>query len=51
MTPPEPQPPADDALHLLIVDDDRRIRQLLTRFLQGEGYRVTAAVSAEDSNT
>jgi two-component system phosphate regulon response regulator OmpR len=49
MTPPEPPPPADDALHLLIVDDDRRIRQLLTRFLQGEGYRVTAAVSAEDA--
>jgi two-component system phosphate regulon response regulator OmpR len=49
MTPVEPPPPADDALHLLIVDDDRRIRQLLTRFLQGEGYRVTAAESAEDA--
>ncbi len=42
-------PPSDDALHLLIVDDDRRIRQLLTRYLQGEGYRVTAAESAEDA--
>lgn len=41
------QNPADDALHLLIVDDDRRIRQLLKKFLQAEGYRVTAAESAE----
>jgi two-component system phosphate regulon response regulator OmpR len=43
----ETKPPADDAAHLLIVDDDRRIRQLLMRYLQGEGYRVTAAESAE----
>ena len=49
MNPPETVAPADDAMHLLIVDDDRRIRQLLTRFLQAEGYRVTAAVSAEDA--
>ncbi len=49
MNPIEPAAPADDAMHLLIVDDDRRIRQLLTRFLQGEGFRVTAAVSAEDA--
>ncbi len=41
--------PADDAMHLLIVDDDRRIRQLLTRFLQGEGFRITSADSAEDA--
>jgi len=32
---------ADDAPHLLVVDDDRRIRDLLSRFLHGEGYRVT----------
>jgi len=35
--------PADDAPHLLVVDDDRRIRALLSRFLVGEGYRVTTA--------
>ncbi len=40
-------PLADDAFHLLVVDDDRRIRQLLKRYLQAEGYRVTAAESAE----
>jgi two-component system phosphate regulon response regulator OmpR len=40
---------ADDAPHLLIVDDDRRIRDLLSRFLAGEGYRVTTADSAADA--
>jgi len=39
--------PADDAPHLLLVDDDRRIRELLSRFLAHEGYRVTTAESAE----
>ena len=37
------QNPADDAPHLLVVDDDRRIRALLLRFLLGEGYRVSTA--------
>ncbi len=37
---------ADDAPHLLIVDDDRRIRDLLSRFLSSEGYRVTTAETA-----
>ncbi|MBN8980025.1 MAG: response regulator transcription factor [Rhizobiales bacterium] len=41
--------PADDAPHLLLVDDDRRIRDLLSRFLAGEGYRVTTAKSAADA--
>src|SRR3979409_1977365 len=45
-TPPQP---ADDAPHLLLVDDDRRIRDLLSRFLCGEGYRVTTAMSAKDA--
>jgi two-component system phosphate regulon response regulator OmpR len=45
-TPPRP---ADDAPHLLLVDDDRRIRDLLSRFLCGEGYRVTTAMSAKDA--
>ncbi|MCQ9191625.1 response regulator, partial [Escherichia coli] len=40
---------ADDAPHLLLVDDDRRIRDLLSRFLAGEGYRVTTAMSAADA--
>src|SRR5882672_8628403 len=41
--------PADDAPHLLVVDDDRRIRDLLSRFLLGEGYRVTTADTALDA--
>src|SRR6267142_3177318 len=41
--------PADNAPHLLLVDDDRRIRDLLSRFLCGEGYRVTTAMSASDA--
>jgi two-component system, OmpR family, phosphate regulon response regulator OmpR len=41
--------PADDAAHLLIVDDDRRIRALLSRMLSEEGYRVTAAADAGEA--
>jgi two-component system, OmpR family, phosphate regulon response regulator OmpR len=39
----------DDAPHLLVVDDDRRIRNLLSRFLVAEGYRVTTAETAADA--
>jgi two-component system phosphate regulon response regulator OmpR len=39
----------DDAPHILIVDDDRRIRDLLSRFLTSEGYRVTTAESAANA--
>jgi two-component system phosphate regulon response regulator OmpR len=42
--------PADDAPHLLVVDDDRRIRALLSRFLLGEGYRVSTAETAQDAS-
>ena len=41
----------DDAPHLLVVDDDRRIRDLLSRFLAGEGYRVSTAETAADART
>lgn len=41
--------PADDAAHLLLVDDDRRIRALLSRFLNDQGYRVTTAGDAGDA--
>src|SRR5690348_1650902 len=40
----------DNAPHLLVVDDDRRIRDLLSRFLNGEGYRVTTADNAADAH-
>jgi two-component system phosphate regulon response regulator OmpR len=45
----QPNIPADDAPHLLVVDDDRRIRDLLSRFLTGEGYRVTTADNAAEA--
>ena len=35
-----------DSAHLLVVDDDNRIRDLLKRFLTREGYRVTTASDA-----
>ncbi|MCP3463904.1 response regulator [Bradyrhizobium sp. CCGUVB23] len=44
-----PVEPADDAPHILLVDDDRRIRDLLSRFLAAEGYRVSTAASAGDA--
>jgi two-component system phosphate regulon response regulator OmpR len=46
---PIPVPPADDAPHLLVVDDDRRIRDLLSRFLATEGYRISTAETAADA--
>ena len=39
-------PPDDDAPHLLLIDDDRRIRDLLSRYLMENGYRVTTAENA-----
>lgn len=41
---------ADDA-HILVVDDDARLRGLLSRYLAGEGFRVTAAENAADART
>jgi two-component system phosphate regulon response regulator OmpR len=41
--------PRDDAPHLLVVDDDLRIRTLLTRFLSANGFRVTSAASAGEA--
>jgi len=35
--------PKERALHILVVDDDPRIRQMLTRYFEQEGYRVSAA--------
>lgn len=40
------KPLPDDAPHLLVVDDDRVIRQTLARYLTNNGYRVTTAENA-----
>jgi two-component system phosphate regulon response regulator OmpR len=46
---PDPAIPADDAPHLLVVDDDHRIRTLLSRFLTGEGFRISTAKTAAEA--
>lgn len=38
---------ADDDAHILVVDDDDRIRTLLKRFLQERGFRVSTAPNAD----
>jgi two-component system, OmpR family, phosphate regulon response regulator OmpR len=35
--------------HLLVVDDDERLRQLLQKYLSGNGYRVSVAANAADA--
>src|SRR5437899_119527 len=37
------------AMRLLVVDDQRDIRDTLAAFLQGEGYAVTLAASADEA--
>ncbi len=41
--------PSDDASHLLVVDDDTRIRELLNRYLMEQGFRVTVAGDADEA--
>jgi two-component system, OmpR family, phosphate regulon response regulator OmpR len=46
---PSPEPISDDAAHLLVVDDDTRIRDLLKRYLSERGFRVTTAADAAEA--
>lgn len=39
-------PLPDDAPHVLVVDDDHKIRDLLSRYLMENGFRVTSAADA-----
>jgi two-component system phosphate regulon response regulator OmpR len=41
----------DDAPHVLVVDDDRRLRNLVASYLGKNGYRVTAVASAAEART
>ena len=43
------EPLSDDAAHLLVVDDDTRIRDLLKRYLTEQGFRVTTAADADEA--
>jgi two-component system phosphate regulon response regulator OmpR len=38
-----------DCAHILVVDDDARLRSLLQRYLQENGFAVTAAKDAENA--
>lgn len=42
---------ADSKPHLLVVDDDQRLRDLLRRYLSGEGFLVTVAADAEEAQS
>ncbi|KPF72216.1 chemotaxis protein CheY [Bosea sp. AAP35] len=47
---PARKPLLDEAPHILVVDDDRRLRELLGRFLGDNGYRVSTAASAKEAD-
>jgi len=40
---------ADGCQHILIVDDEAQIRELLTAYLQKQGYRVSSASTSEEA--
>lgn len=42
--------PNASAAHILVVDDDQRIRTLLSRYLVNEGYLVSAAADAKEAS-
>jgi two-component system phosphate regulon response regulator OmpR len=44
-----PNTPDDDAPHVLVVDDDRRLRELVSAYLRKNGHRVTVAASAKEA--
>ncbi len=40
-----------DTAHILVVDDDTRLRDLLQRFLSEEGFRVTSAADTDEARS
>ncbi len=45
------QVPDDNANHILLVDDDKRIRDLLSRLLKEKGFRVSSAANSAEART
>ena len=45
------EPLPDNAPHVLVVDDDQKIRDLLARYLVEHGFRVTTAADAESARS
>lgn len=42
-------PNEKDILHILVIDDDPRLRRLLQRYLSENGFRISGAESAYDA--
>lgn len=42
-------PMLDEAPHILVVDDDTRLRGLLRKYLMDQGFRVTVAADSKDA--
>jgi two-component system phosphate regulon response regulator OmpR len=40
---------SEEKSHILIIDDDDRLRDLIGRFLMDQGYRVTTTASSEEA--
>lgn len=47
----ETKPIQEEAAHILVVDDDDRIRTLLKKYLRDNGYRTSAAANGEEART
>jgi two-component system phosphate regulon response regulator OmpR len=45
----EPSGKSDDEAHILVVDDDSRLRDLLRRYLVESGFRITTAADAAEA--
>ena len=41
--------PVREMPHILVVDDDTRLRELLRKFLSDNGFRVTVAANAGEA--
>ena len=41
--------PTETSAHILVVDDDRRIRSLLQKFLSDQGYRASIAANSNEA--
>ena len=46
---PEPPPLAGEAVTVLVVDDDAKVRDLLSRFLGRKGYHVRTAANGKEA--
>jgi DNA-binding NtrC family response regulator len=44
-----PVVPNEDAIRILVVDDDPEMRRLLAEFLRGEGFRVDLAANGQEA--